>query len=179
MKEKEIPKTSSINSIELALTCCDVCYNEYYRYVIGDIFINLSSGGKVYLCASHATTVEEEKQKSGNYNSFIKKMNYWENNKEIPIVIKTKSDEFLLKRCNGLTAHILETLKESEELSKSELFNALSKRSIKLKQAQFDEVVGYLKGMSLLEEKESGSFIRKRFFNLSKAGMEVAEVLNA
>ncbi|MEM0201183.1 MAG: hypothetical protein QXD23_02145 [Candidatus Micrarchaeaceae archaeon] len=177
MKEKDIPKTSTMNSIELALTCCDVCYNEYYRYVIGDVFINLSLGGKVYLCNEHAKSVENEKQKDGNYNFLIKKINYWENNKEIPLVIKTKSEELILKRCNGLTSSIFEILKETQELSKNELFNMLAKRSTKLKQSQFDEVIGYLKGMYLIEEKESGSFIKKRTFYLTKSGTEVAEVL--
>ncbi len=179
MKEKDIPKKSVMADIEFALTCCDVCYNDYYRYTISDIFINLTSGGKVYLCKSHALEIETDKAKSGNYNSLISKMGAWFGKKEVPIVIKTKSgNELLLKKFNGITPTILKLLLKNEASTKNELFSFVLKNIDEINSREVLESIGYLKGMSLLEEKEDGFLIKKKVFSLSSNGKEVAEALS-
>ncbi|MGC8479273.1 MAG: hypothetical protein ACP5M9_01210 [Candidatus Micrarchaeia archaeon] len=176
MKEKEIPNKSIMKDIELVLTCCDLCYNEYYRYVVGDVFINLSTGGKVYLCGNHAKDIEAERAKSGSYSFLINRMRMWEENKEVPIVVNLKSGgDFILKSFDGLSTNILLQLLSNSEMPKAELYNSLNKNFFKIKQKQLDECIGYLKGASLLTEKESGSFLKKRYLSLTTTGKDVAK----
>ena len=178
MKEKDIPKRSSMENVELALICCDVCYNDYYRYTIGNIFINLTTGGKIYLCKHHAEEIETEKTKLGNYNNLIKRMGGWSSKKEVPIVVRTKNGtEILLKRCDGITITVLSTLFKNTSISRNELFSIISKQNSGSSSRIIDESIGYLKGISLIEEHDAGSFIKRRVFSLSQSGKEVAEML--
>ncbi len=178
MKEKDIPKKSLMGDIEFALICCDVCYNDYYRYTIGDVFINLTAGEKVYLCKSHAGEIESEKTKFGNYNFLLKRIGTWSSKKEVPIVVRTKSGaELLLKKCDGITSVVLKMLLQNETLTRNELFSAISKNTNGVNNRSIEESIGYLKGISILEEKEEGSFIKKRVFSLSESGKDVADAV--
>lgn len=175
MKVKDIPKESKNVDLNLALACCDICYNEDFDYKIGNIFINLSDGKKVYLCSKHAEGVENDKKKTGSYKTLSERIDNWKDPKEQrPRVIFLKNGKKLLFTA---PTHIsLLTVLKDKPLSPDEILTKLREKGNVINQDKLDEILEKLKGLSLLVSEKKGLIIKKEYVSLTEDGNYV--VLN-
>ncbi len=177
MRVKDIPRDTSREEHELALTCCDLCYNEYYRYTISEVFIKLSSIGNVYLCKEHAQEAEQEKKREGGYTSLAARLSRWGSVKEKPILVNLEDGrQLILKSNNDLSMNILSLLSERGSATRGEI-----NRMPWLKDSGMDAIndaVSYLKGMSLVQEALQGVIIKKEVLSLTEDGEMAAYALS-
>ncbi len=176
MKIKDIPKGVVAEEHEIALTCCDLCYHEYYRYTISEIFINLTNYGKVYLCEEHAQEAEQEKKKEGAYTSLAARLSRWSSAKEKPFVISLEGGRQLILRSEkGLNKQILLEIAEAGALATREIASLNSAKGAS--RQQIDDSISYLKGMNLVHEEHGGFVIKKPKLTLTDDGRLAADAL--
>ncbi|MCL5428151.1 MAG: hypothetical protein M1321_03135 [Candidatus Marsarchaeota archaeon] len=176
MRIKDIPKDTSAEEHELALTCCDICYNEYYKYTISDVFINLSNFGKVYLCGEHAREAEQERKKEGAYTSLAARLSRWSHVKEKPIVVHLEDGrQLILKSNKDISTRILAVLHMQGPMPRGDVRKDQRLRGSD--GAAFDDAVSYLKGMSLIHEQQQGAIIKRQVISLTDEGRLAASAL--
>ena len=178
MRVKDLQDNTSGEEHELALTCCDLCYHEYYKYTVSDVFINLSSGGSVYLCKDHAQEVEQEKKREGDYTTLAAKLQRWDGKKEKPMVIKLKNGkQLILKSEKGEIPEIITYIAKAGTVSRRELLELVAKTTKTINYNYIDECISYLKGMNLVQEQQNKLLIKRSKILLTDEGSMAAEAL--
>ncbi len=176
MKVKDIPTNISNEEHELALTCCDVCYNEYYKYTVSDVFIRLSNFGNIYLCSDHAKEVEQERRKEGGYTSLEARLSRWSIVKEKPISLKIDDGrQIILKSNKDLSTGIIELLARNEQMPLASIQKAPKFKGRRV--LDINDAIGYLKGMSLVQEVQQGIIMRKQTLSLTEDGRKAADAI--
>ncbi len=171
-KLKEL-KPQRILDVELALFCCDICYNEEARYENADIFIRLSEGKSVYLCERHAAEAERSKGKEGSYAALINRFNVWRINDAMPKAARL--DDGRVVALVGDRGYMEQILKElgSGDATLNELVGRLRERSLVHKTPELvKSQVKLLESMGLVREKASEGILKRRKLSLTETGRQ-------
>ncbi len=173
LKELKQPK---VIDVELALFCCDICYNDEAKYENADIFIRLSEGKNAYLCERHAAEAEKERARDGSYSSLLRKFNVWRINDAMPKAVQLADRRVVaLVGDRGYMEQILKEL-ASGEAELQDLVDALKGRGSIHKTPKLIELqVRSLQALGLVMERHTGSVFRKRYVSLTYIGEQVAD----
>ena len=172
-------KPSEAADAKIAIFCCDICYNEEYRYETAEIFINLSDGKSVYLCNPHAAEVEGRKEKNGSYSELVNRFNVWKANGAMPRAVQLKDGEVVvLKGDRGYMEQILRELSGAQWMELGDLMRGIVRHGIAHRTPKLIESqVEGLKGLLLVGEARSGRIIKRRRLFLTGKGKKVAGML--
>ena len=158
---KNLPQEVKTEDVSFALMCCDVCYNEEYTFRVADIFINLSSGRSIYLCAEHSDEIEKNEKKKGSYEELNKRMEGWAAEKGVPKSILIKGELIIL------------TNRREEALRKIYQEGTHHKG-----QGVAPSSYSYLLNKGLISERLEGFLIKKPLLAVTDKGREAIENLD-
>jgi hypothetical protein len=169
MKVQLIPSEKEEKSIELALNCCDVCYNEEYIYAVGNVFIRMSEGGSVYLCDAHAEEIDAEKKIKGSYKGLAERMASWKSLEKLPYALDIDGRRIVIRHGKEGVRSLLAMLGERRVAGRAEAERSAGENGPVL--------LKYLEKEGVLGGRKEGRIIRKESVYLTESGKRAADIL--
>ncbi len=165
---KNLPEAAKDEDVNFVLMCCDICYAEEYNFMVADVFINLSSGKGIYLCARHSSEVEKAERRPGSYEELNKRIQGWPAEKEIPKSILIRGEMIALTE---YAEHLLRSAYQNGESTKEGLQQNGKPETAAMAYA-------YLLSRGLISEKSEGFLIKRQKVVITDKGKEAIENLD-